>query len=338
MKTFVGIDYHKRFSYATIMAETGKILKSGRICNDPQLLSKFLGSYAHDDCVAVLEAGYNSHVMYDWLDELVDSVTLAHPGKLKAIAEAKVKTDKIDSALLAHLLRCDLIPAAHVSSAEARIGKQLLRHRMFLVRLSTMVKNRIHALVDGFPLLFRRCPVKGLFGVKGMMWLKSLEIPEHSRRILNGQINLLEFLSSQIKKVNKQLGDFGQSDERVDFVDSVPGIGKNLSVLIVTEIDEINRFSRASKLHSYAGLVPSTYSSGGRSFNGRITKQGNKYLRWAMIEAVEPASRKDAEIRRMYHRLSRRKGANSAKVAVARRLLTIVYKVLKERRYYRGAI
>jgi transposase len=338
MKTFVGIDYHKRFSYATIMAETGKILKSGRICNDPQLLRKFLGSYAHDDCLAVLEAGYNSHVMYDWLDELVDSVTLAHPSKLKAIAEAKVKTDKIDSALLAHLLRCDLIPAAHVSSAEARIGKQLLRHRMFLVRLSTMVKNRIHSLVDGFPLLLRRCPVKGLFGVKGMIWLKSLEMPEHSRRILDGQINLLEFLSSQIEKVNKQLGDFGQSDERVDLVDSVPGIGKNLSVLIVTEIDDIYRFSRASKLHSYAGLVPSTYSSGGRSFNGRITKQGNKYLRWAMIEAVEPASRKDAEIRRMYHRLSRRKGANSAKVAVARRLLTIVYKVLKERRYYREAI
>lgn len=338
MKTFVGIDYHKKFSFATVMTETGKIIKRGKIYNDPLLLQQFLGDSAHNDCAAVLEAGYNSHVMYDWLDELVDSVTLAHPGKLKAIASAKIKTDKIDSEILAHLLRCDLIPTAHVSSAQARIGKQLLRHRMFLVRLSTMLKNRIHALVDGFPLLLVQCPVKGLFGVGGMTWLKSLVLPEYSRGILDGQIKLLEFLSAQIKKLNKQLGDFGKSDRQVDFVDSVPGIGENLSVLIVTEIDDINRFSSASKLHAYAGLIPSTYSSGNRTFNGKITKQGNKYLRWAMIEAVEPASRKDAGIGKMYHRLSHRKGKNSAKVAVARRLLTFVYKVLKEQRYYRETI
>jgi len=147
----------------------------------------------------------------------------------------------------------------------------------------------------------------------------------------------LEFLSSQIKKVNKQLGDFVKSDERMDLVDSVPGIEENLSVLIVTEIDDIDRFSWASELHSYAGLIPSTYSSGARNFHGRIAKQGNKYLRQAMSEAVEPASRKDVGIRRMYYQLSQRKGANSAKVAVTRRLLTIVYKVLKERRYYREA-
>jgi len=79
MKTFVGIDYHKKLSYATIMAESGENLKRGRICNDPQLLRQFLGKYAHNDCAAVLEAEYNSHVMYDWLDELLDSVTLAHP-------------------------------------------------------------------------------------------------------------------------------------------------------------------------------------------------------------------------------------------------------------------
>ncbi len=282
MRTFVGIDYHKNFSYATMVTEKGKVLKRGRIWNDPQRLRQFLGRYADENCAAVLEAGYKSHVMYDWLDELVDSVTLAHPSKLKAIAEAKVKTDKIDSALLAHLLCCDLIPTAHVR-VRLRLGwaKQLLRHRMFLVRLSTMVKNRIHALVDGFPLLTRGCLVKGLFGFKGMLWLKSLDIPQPRRRILDGPINLLEFLSSQIKKVNKQPGDFGKSDERVDLVDSVPGIGENLSVLIVTEIYDIDRFSWASELHSYAGLIPSMYSSGARNFHGRIAKQGNKYLRRA---------------------------------------------------------
>lgn len=126
MKTFVEIDYHKNFSYATMVTEKGKVLKRGRIWNDLQRLRQFLGRYADENCAAVLEAGYKSHVMYDWLDELVDSVTLAHPSKLKAIAEAKVKTDKIDSALLAHFLCCDLIPAAHVSSSQARMGKTVV--------------------------------------------------------------------------------------------------------------------------------------------------------------------------------------------------------------------
>lgn len=116
---------------------------------------------------------------------------------------------------------------------------------------------------------------------------------------------------------------------------SIPGIGKFFSLLVVSEIDDIDRFSSAAKLHAYAGLVPSTYSSGGRTYHGRIIKQGNKYLRYAMIEAVWPALNKCVDLEKVYNRIYHRRGANSAKVAAARRLLTIVYRVLKEHREYR---
>lgn len=105
MKTYVGIDYHKRFSHATIMTETGQIVKQGRFNNNPDAVARFIGPYGGSQCSAVLEAGYNSLVMYDWLDELIHSVTLFHPSKLKVIAEAKIKTDKISSETLAHLLQ-----------------------------------------------------------------------------------------------------------------------------------------------------------------------------------------------------------------------------------------
>ena len=106
-------------------------------------------------------------------------------------------------------------------------------------------------------------------------------------------------------------------------------------MLIRHEIDRIERFSTSNKLCAYAGLVPSTYSSGGKTYHGRIIKQGNKYLRWALIEAVIPATRKDAQISSYYYLMKAKKGSNSAKVATARRLLKIVYQVWKENRFYR---
>lgn len=335
MKNYVGIDYHKRFSYGTIMTEAGKIVKQSRFNNHPKAIAAFLGDSCNHNSSAVLEAGYNSVVMYDWLDELIDSVTLADPLKVKAIAEAKIKTDKIDSTTLAHLLRCDLIPSAHVSSPAARIGKKLLRHRMFLVRLSTMVKNRIHSLIDGFPLVRDIRSMKDIFSKKGVCWLKQIELPKYARRILDSEVSLLEYFGSQIKCVDGWISGFGRKDRRVKNVMTIPGIGRFFSLLVVSEIDDINRFRSPAKLHAYAGLVPSTYSSGGRTYHGRIIKQGNKYLRYAMIEAVWPALSKCMYLEKVYNRVYSRRGGNSAKVAAARRLLTLVYRVLKENREYR---
>lgn len=108
MNRFIGVDYHKAFSFAVVMDESGNILKKGRIDNDPHLLREFIGD--GQGCTAVMEATRNWCVMHDWLEEIVDEVKLAHPMKVRAIAEAKVKTDQIDATTLAHLLRCDLLP------------------------------------------------------------------------------------------------------------------------------------------------------------------------------------------------------------------------------------
>jgi transposase len=335
MKTFVGVDYHKAFSYGSIMTVSGEVVKHGRFANHPEAVGRFLGEYAGEDCSAVLEATRNWCVMHDWLEDLTGEVTLAHPLKVRAIAEAKIKTDKIDATTLAHLLRCDLIPSAHVASPAARVLKRLLRHRMFLVRVQTMLKNRIHGLIDRYPLIRSERKAREMFTKMGVAWMRQMAVDAHDRFILDSELTFLEHVQDQIDQADRYLSKVGKRDRRVKQLMTIPGIGRSFALLLVSEIDDVARFRHPKKLHAYAGLVPSTYSSGGQTFHGRITKQGNKYIRWAMVEAAWPAVQKDVALNEMYHRLAVRKGANCAKVAVARRLLTIVHRVLSEDREYR---
>jgi len=167
-----------------------------------------------------------------------------------------------------------------------------------------------------------------------MQFLRSTPLPLLKRKLLDGQLELLEELRTRISLVESILVQLKENDEIVERLKTIPDIGEFFAVLERHEIDRIGRFTTSNKLCAYAGLVPSTYSSGGKTYHGRIIKQGNKYLRWALIEAVIPAARKDAQIRSYYYSMKAKKGSNSAKVATARRLLKIVYQVWKENRFY----
>jgi len=189
-----------------------------------------------------------------------------------------------------------------------------------------MVKNKIHNLIDRQEKAREQAQsFTDLFGVKGRQFLRSIPLPLLERKLLDGQLELLEELRTRLK----------ENDEIVEGLKTIPGIGDCFAPLIRHEIDRIERFPSSDKLCAYAGLVPSTYSSGGKTYHGRIIKQGNKYFRWSLIEAVIPATRKDAQISSYYYLMKTKKGSNSAKFATARRLLKIVYQVWKENRFYR---
>jgi transposase len=206
---------------------------------------------------------------------------------------------------------------------------------MFLVCLQTMTKNRLHALLGRYPLIPQ--PKRGgLFEAAGRRWMRQIPISASDRPILDREVALLEHLQDQIRQADRLLKDAGRDDPRVARLQTIPGIGPQFAPLIVCEIDDVRRFAGPKKLHAYAGLVPSLHASGQRAWHGRLTKAGNKYLRWAMVEAVWPAIRADVGLRVYYERIARRRGANPAKVATARRLLTIVYRVLTEGREYRA--
>jgi len=198
-----------------------------------------------------------------------------------------------------------------------------------------MVKNRIHVLLDRHPRLRPQKSANRFFSQIGIAELKKIRLPKHDHWILYSELSLLEHLQAQIKQTNQWLIGVGKKDKRVRWLSTIPGIGRTIALLLVSEIDDIERFHSDRKLHSYAGLVPSTHSSVGRTFHDRLVKTGNTYIRWAMIEVVCPAIRCDTGLNDYFQWLSCRNGVNQAKVCTARRLLTIVYKVLKGKREYR---
>lgn len=328
---YLGVDHHTKTSHLTLIDGGGKAIKSINIPSDGKAILAELGEY-DEPIKAVLEASYNWGKMYDWLDEVAAEVILAHPVKVKAIAEARIKNDKIDSATLAHLLRADLIPEAYACSADLRALKRVLRQRMFLVRIQTMLKNRIQALLYQYDL--ERPKVSDLFGAAGTKWIRGVHLPSPDGEILAEDLALLDTVKERLTSSEGLIKELSAGDMGVRWLKSMPGIGDFLSVLIRYEVGDIRRFRSAQKFSAYTGLIPSTYASGGKVHHGRITRQGNKYLRWAFIEAVTPAIKVSPELRSYYERIKRRKGSKDARVATARKLAEIAWHVWSEERFY----
>lgn len=326
---YVGVDAALKESQITVMDEQGKVLKRQRVPSSRDGIHDALGRY-RQPMKAVVEASYNWGPLYDWLDEVAEEVVLAHPTKVRAIAEARIKTDAIDSETLAHLLRANLIPAAYAPSKEIRAIKRVLRQRMFFVRLRTMVKNRIHALLSQHALT--RPEVSDLYGAVGRTWLRSLTLPDPDGPLLQEDVTLLEVLTQRVTATETLIKRLSAGDDAIRWLASLPGIGPFFSVLIRYEVDDITRFPAAKKFASYTGLVPSTYASGQRMVHGRLTKQGNKHLRWAFIEAVTPAICSSPFLRRYYEKLKARLGAKEARTATARKLAELTWTVWTERR------
>jgi transposase len=332
---YMGVDNHKQRSHLTIMEEDGTIVKAGPVLNSRSDIEQFIRGL-DKDMKAVVEAGYSSYVLVDILEELGVDVKVAHPLEVKAIAKAKIKTDKRDSRILADLLRANLIPEAHKRSPETRRAQRVLRQRVFFVAAMTRVKNRIRSLLaqQSEEIQKEAGLEKELFSQKGIDRLKGLELGSLDKALLEGLVKLFEQLQALIKTSDKLVGELFRKMEEAQRIYTVPGFGKFFSVLVATEIDDIRRFKSAAKLHSYVGVIPSTHSSGQRSYQGKMTREGNRWLRWAAVEAVWPAIRHDRELELFYLRYASRKKANKAKVATARRLLTIIYHILKEGRTY----
>ncbi|WP_072642905.1 IS110 family transposase [Sinorhizobium americanum] len=329
----IGVDYHKSNSHLVVQDSSGKTLRSGRVKNDRQSLGGFLEPY-RENSHAVVEATRNWMVMYDWLDDICDDVVLAHPLKVKAIADAKIKTDKIDATVLAHLLRADLVPEAWAPSDKARELRIALRERMFYVRLRTMTKNRIVTVFDRYPeqaALLKK--LADLFGSAGRVQLAELKVSPIDRIQIDRGLAFIGDINERIKQSEATIRAMTKANADVKLLKTIPGIGEFFARLIDAEVDDIGRFRTPKKLAAYAGLVPSTYSSGGKTYHGKIIKQGNKWLRWAFVEAVAPAIATDPQLRAQYEHLKNR-GTNKARVAIARKLLTIAFHILRDQRAY----
>jgi transposase len=328
----IGIDMHKRFSRVEVMNGKGEVLDAETLHHDDREGMRAYFRGVGKEAVATIEATRNWYWLYELLEEEGLDVKLAHPMKVRLIAEARIKTDAIDAHVLAQLERTGFLPQAYIPPREVRDNRELLRYRLSLVSIRTGLKNRIHAIIDKLGISH---PFSDLFGKAGREFLSTVPLREVYRDELDGYLSAIIFLDEAIKKITREIKVSLRNDPRAELLMSIPGISHITAHLLLCEIGDIRRFPSAKKLSSYAGLVPSTSQSAHHRWHGSITKQGNRYLRWAMVEAAQKAFKKDPRLAFFYRKLKKEKGSAKARVAVARKLLVIVYHVLKDEEPYK---
>jgi transposase len=323
----VGVDLHQRFCYMTALEASGKILQAGPVTNEKLALRKYFRQFRGKEVQVAVEACGFWPAFREVVEPEVERLVLVHPQRVKAIASAKLKNDRVDSETLAHLSRCALLPEAWMADEATRQARQRVRLRVALGQQRARSKNLVQSVLhqEG-----QRKPVTDLFGKRGRLWLAAVKLPTQAREAVNVCLRLLDGYREEIQKQNLQLREKAKQDERVEWLLSIPGIGECSAMLLLAEIGEIGRFHDKEALCSYAGLVPRVRESAGKAARGGITRQGSSWLRWIMVEAAQVATRCSPAAKRYYERLARRKHKHVARVALARKLLIAVYALLHD--------
>jgi transposase len=328
---YVGMDIHKRFSQVAVLDESGEVLDQRRLNHtSSEELTKYFNQFPKDTQV-IMEPTCGWNWLSDQIFDLGLEVVLAHPLKVRLIAESQIKTDKVDALVLAQLHRTGFLPQAYLAPPEIRKLRDLFRCRCGLVRMRTALKLQIHALLDRLGIFHN---FSDLFGKTGRTFLDNLELESPYKENLQRQLRVIDLLTKEIKQIEKVIGKRVQKDPQAQRLTTIPGIGFILAYLFTSEIGDIARFASAKKLASYCGLVTSVKQSGSSLHYGHLTKSGNALLRWGFIEAAQVAIRFNPELKYWAEKIKGKKGNGVAVCAVARKLVNVVYQLLTQKRDY----
>ena len=326
---FVGLDVHRR--YATIAAVDSKqrvMLTARRV--DFEDFAAWIRKHLRPTDAVALESTTNAWFLHDLLLPLVASVTVANPIQVALIAKARVKTDPRDALVLARLLAAGLLPSVWVPPHEVRQLRSLVAHRRRLVKQRTQVRNRLRGVLFRHNLV---APSGEVFGLKQRLWWEDLDLPACEKLQVRHDLAILDHLQPLIKEAETELvrqSTLERWAEQSAFLVQLPGIGVLNAMLLLAAIGDIERFASPHKLVGYAGLGARVHSSGEEHYGGRITKQGRQEIRSTMVEAAWVAVGSHPYWKGLFQRLAARIGRLKAIVAIARKLLVVVWHVLTE--------
>ena len=338
---YVGIDVHKQSFQAAVVDQTGSCLEEFRLRNNREGIEQLIeraGCYGSFQAVVESSANYWTK-LFDVLEENGIPIRLSNPYKTKAIAEAKVKTDRVDARTLAQLLRADLVAECYVPSKENREKRALIRERASLTKIRTELRNKIHDLLAKYEYSHGFSDV---FGKEGMAWLKTLKLSQYDQTILDTNLRLLESFDAEIEKLSVEVAKLAidptdkNRQDQVRLLLGLKGIDYYGAMILLSEIGDIKRFPSPEKLVSWAGLAPRTHQSGETSYNGHITKKGSSRVRWILGQAAQTARLHDPKFKTFYDRIAARKGHSKALVATMRKMLVVIWTILTKNEPYSG--
>ena len=269
MSVYVGIDVHRKRSQVAVVDEAGQVLANRNVVNGVDTILSVIGQYPTHTPVA-----FETAFGWGWLIELLDDYGyqphLVHPTRGTAIASARLTNERVDAAILAQLLRADLLPEAWIAPPQVRALRALLRQRVQLVRLRTLLRNRIHAVLADHGV----DRPAGAWSGPGRDWLAALELPAVSRAVIDDGLALIDSFAPTIDRLDAEVHERAKADPRVKVLTALPGIGEFTALVILAEVGDIARFATARRLAAWAGLTPTVRGSDRTVRHGHISKMG----------------------------------------------------------------
>jgi transposase len=324
-RRFIGLDVHRDFAQVAIW-EDGVVRQSGRFATTPEGVRAFAADLGPADEVA-LEATGNTWAIAALLASRAGRVVVSNPVKTRAIAEAKVKTDKVDAQILAQLLAADFLPPVWLPDLQTSALRRQVLRRAHIVRQRTRLKNQVHAILHRN--LIPRCPASDLFGIKARVWLAEQQLPPDEQATVSALLRQLGFQGEELSLIDADLARIALGRDDVHRLMSIPGVDAIVALSIVAAIGDITRFRSPDKLVCYFGLNPRVRQSGGHpASHGRITKAGPGHARGMLVEAAWAAAKTPGPLRAFYQRVRARHGMQIAVVATARKLTVLCWHLL----------
>ncbi len=330
---YVGLDVHKRLVEACFVDQAGEVLLRRRFPLNRDTLELFASGTLRPTDQVALEATTNCWAVADVLRPCVARVVVSNPLATKAIAQAKVKTDKVDAYVLAQLLRCEFLPEVWPPDEATRLLRELTGRRAALVRQRTALRNRIHSVLA---MRLIEAPTR-LFTTAGLLWLRQLELDDQARLLVDSDLRQLEFLQKEIDALDAELAQRGYQNDSVKLLMTLPGVDVAVAEAMMAAWGDAKRFPDGDHAASFLGLVPSTKQSAAHCYHGPITKQGNSHARWMLIQAAQHLGQHPGPLGHFFRRLARRKNHNVAVVAGARKLAVIGWQMVVTGEPYRYA-
>lgn len=330
---FYGLDVHKRFIQACAVDSDGHKQREFRIEATAEAISEFARRLGADDAV-VLEATFHSWAIWSLIAGHAGRVVVANPTQVKAIAHARIKTDKVDAHTLAQLLRVDFIPEVEMPSEETWELRQLVSHRRVLGKQRVMLRNRLRGLINA---RLYHCPFAELLDASGRRWLLKQVFNPSERLILESTLRVHDEVEKEMAHVDEALTQRASEQLQAKLLMTIPGVNVTVAIGMLSAIGDVSRFDSPGKLASYFGLVPSVSQSADRCYHGHITKAGRSHARWLAIEAAQSVANSSSPLTATYHRVRKKKCHNVAVTALARKLVVLAWHMLTNLEPYRYA-
>lgn len=320
--TYVGLDIHKNTIVATALDPQGKRLDQSKLSSSDTELQEYLRGLPGDKRVVMEACTFWEH-SFDAAASEASSVILSHPYKTRVIAEARVKTDKVDSEALATLLRLDAVPEAFAPPPALRQMRDPVKERVFYLAKEKSIKNHLYAY-----LMRKGIPYEdGVLGLKR----KRGALRELKNPVVDRTLDLLVHFEEATKELDRSIHEEFTKSKEAQLLATIPGIGEITAVTLVAYLTPIERFTNIDQVSAYCGLAPSTYQSGDRKFHGHLRSDSHHLLRWILIEAGWKTRQyeKRGDVAKAGSRSARRHGKGTGAVAAAHKLLKICYAVLR---------